>query len=290
MKTRLLVSVFFALVILGGCRLIVKPETTPASVDTATTMPQTVEVTFTRIADTLSGPEMLEGGYTTVTFTNSADQPYELTLVRLREGVTPEEFELLATAAEDGTGESLGALLEVAEIYGGVAAIPPGASASAAVTLAEGRYLAFSSNYEGGVEARFDFDVSGSNGAQAPVADREITMFEFGFGIDAEIPAGKELWRISNIGEQLHHVMIFPVEPGTTIEDVNAALSQPGEPAFVTGPPVVTSATFTGGISNDLTVELAPGSYGVICFVPDIETGLPHAALGMVSLVTVPGS
>jgi hypothetical protein len=82
--------------------------------------------------------------------------------------------------------------------------------------------------------------------------------------------------------------MVFPIEPGTTLDDVRASLSEPGDPAFITGPPAVMSATFGGGISNDLMVDLAPGSYGAICFVPDSETGMPHAALGMIALFTVP--
>lgn len=248
-----------------------------------------VEATFVRDGDTLSGPATLAAGYTTVTFVNDADQPYELTLIRLHDGVTEEEIEPVMAAAQEGTPDSIRAVLEVVDLYGGTGTAFPGAGASAGITLAEGDYIAISENFEGGVEARFSFEVRGSNGAEAPAADRVVTLFDFGFGIDAEIPAGEQLWRLSNIGRQPHHLMVFPIEPGTTLDDVQAALSEPDEPGFVIGPPAVMSATFSGGLGIDVTVDMTPGSYAAICFFPDLETGMPHAALGMVALFEVTG-
>ncbi len=247
------------------------------------------EIVFVRGADTLSGPEMLEAGYTTVTMVNESDQSYELTLVRLRDGVTSEQFEEAVAAAEDGTGESIRAFMEVAEFHGGLGAVPPNVSASVGLVLIEGRYMAFSENYEGGVEAVAEFDVAGSNGAEMPDADLRVGMRDFAFDLADEIPAGEQLWRIVNDGEQLHHVMVFPIEPGTTLEEVADSLAAPGEPAFVIGPPVVTSGAVGIGVFNDVMVDLAAGSYGAICFVPDAETGMPHAALGMFDVFTVVG-
>ena len=34
-------------------------------------------------------------------------------------------------------------------------------------------------------------------------------------------------------------------------------------------------------------VELTPGDYGLICFVPDAKDGKPHLAHGMVKTITV---
>lgn len=246
-----------------------------------------VEASFVRSGDVLDGPANLQAGYTTVAFDNGSDQPYELTLIRLRDGVSYEQAEELAAASEDGSPETLRAVLEAVEIFGGVATVFPGSSGSVGITLAEGRYLAISENFEGGVEARFRFEVAGASGAEAPAVDREVTMFEFGFDLGADIPAGEQRWRVTNTGEQIHHLMIFPIQPGTTLEDVQAALSSPGEPDFIVGPPALMTGTFGGGISNDVTVDLAPGSYGAICFIPDIETGIPHAALGMISLFEI---
>ena len=34
-------------------------------------------------------------------------------------------------------------------------------------------------------------------------------------------------------------------------------------------------------------LDLAPGTYIAVCFVPDEETGVPHALMGMVQVFTV---
>lgn len=247
------------------------------------------EATFVRDADSLTGVEVLEAGYATITLINQAEQPYDLTLVRLRDGVTVEQFEEAAAAAQDGSGESLRAFTETAEIFGGVAAVAPGGNGSVGLTLVEGRYVGFSENFEGGVSAQIRFDVSGSNGAGAPDADLRVGMGEFTFDLDDEIPAGEQLWRVANDGEQPHHIAVFPIAPGTTLDDITASLSAPGEPSFVTGPPALMSSALSGGRVNDLTVDLSPGTYAAICFIPDADSGMPHAALGMVDVFTVVG-
>jgi hypothetical protein len=37
-------------------------------------------------------------------------------------------------------------------------------------------------------------------------------------------------------------------------------------------------------------LDLAPGSYLIACYVPDEETGMPHAFTGMAALVTAGGA
>ena len=45
----------------------------------------------------------------------------------------------------------------------------------------------------------------------------------------------------------------------------------------------------SGGLDLDVTVDMTPGSYAAICFFPDLDSGMPHAALGMVALFEVTG-
>jgi hypothetical protein len=42
-----------------------------------------------------------------------------------------------------------------------------------------------------------------------------------------------------------------------------------------------------GGGSQTIDLELEPGRYAVLCFVPDREGGPPHAFKGMISEVEV---
>ena len=41
------------------------------------------------------------------------------------------------------------------------------------------------------------------------------------------------------------------------------------------------------GQTSWLALDLAPGTYIALCFVPDRETGVPHALMGMVQVFTV---
>ena len=41
------------------------------------------------------------------------------------------------------------------------------------------------------------------------------------------------------------------------------------------------------GTSGVFTADLAPGDYGLICFVPDAKDGKPHLMHGMMKQITV---
>ncbi|HEX2194576.1 MAG TPA: hypothetical protein VHK63_06450, partial [Candidatus Limnocylindria bacterium] len=43
----------------------------------------------------------------------------------------------------------------------------------------------------------------------------------------------------------------------------------------------------SAGQTSWLALDLQPGTYVALCFVPDEQTGTPHALMGMVSIFTV---
>jgi len=45
--------------------------------------------------------------------------------------------------------------------------------------------------------------------------------------------------------------------------------------------------TLSMGKTGWVPVTLEPGTYIVVCFVPDIESGMPHAFEGMYEVLTV---
>ncbi|MBA2759415.1 MAG: hypothetical protein H0U38_06960 [Chloroflexia bacterium] len=51
--------------------------------------------------------------------------------------------------------------------------------------------------------------------------------------------------------------------------------------------PVADSAEQSTDTTMWMPLTLEPGTYVGICFVPDPETGLPHAAMGMYIVFTV---
>jgi hypothetical protein len=51
--------------------------------------------------------------------------------------------------------------------------------------------------------------------------------------------------------------------------------------------PVGGVAVIDAGGSGVFTADLAPGNYGMICFVPDAKDGKPHLMHGMMKQITV---
>jgi hypothetical protein len=73
------------------------------------------------------------------------------------------------------------------------------------------------------------------------------------------------------------------VKDGTTRKQVIKALQSPGPPPFEHGS--VGADIVSPGHSMTLSYSLPAGRYAVLCFFPDLKTGMPHAFMGMVGIV-----
>src|SRR2546423_2117207 len=106
-----------------------------------------------------------------------------------------------------------------------------------------------------------------------------VTGQDFQFDAPDVIAAGLTEFRFLNKGPSLHHLAILKLTGGNTIDDLRAALANPGPaPAWVKemGGPNAPDA----GLESNATLNLGAGNYALICFV-DIG-GPPHFAKGMV--------
>jgi hypothetical protein len=118
--------------------------------------------------------------------------------------------------------------------------------------------------------------------AAAPSAKAHVvnvTGEDFKFDAPDVIPAGLTEFRFLNKGPSLHHMAILKLTGGKTVDDLRAALANPGPPpAWVkeVGGPNAPDA----GLESNATVMLEPGNYALICFV-DLG-GPPHFAKGMI--------
>jgi hypothetical protein len=149
-------------------------------------------------------------------------------------------------------------------------------------------------------------------GVEAPTGDVTIEMGDFVFsGIPETVAPGSKVWEVTNVGAQLHEVVIYQLAMGVTREQVEAmmgigaggAAASPmaeGEmehddaaaeaspsAAGVPFNAVAGMAPMSSGMSGWMQFDLSPGEYFAICFVPDIESGAPHFMLGMVTFFTV---
>jgi hypothetical protein len=115
-----------------------------------------------------------------------------------------------------------------------------------------------------------------------------VTAHDFAFEAPAEIPAGLTTFRLVNAGPSIHHLQLIKLDDGKTADDYVAALKAGGPPprwASLAGGPNPPEP----GSSTSATVELEPGSYAMICFVPGAD-GVPHLFKGMVHPFKVTGT
>lgn len=135
--------------------------------------------------------------------------------------------------------------------------------------------------------------------ADAPAADEAMTSSagasvtpnvvhvkaaDFAFDMPDTIPAGLTTFHMMNAGPEFHHVTVIRFDDGHTMSDFMAR--KEGDPIpdwakFVGGP----NAAFPGG-TNEATLNLDPGNYGLVCFIPSSD-GVPHIAKGMSKALTV---
>lgn len=232
-------------------------------------------------------------GYTTFSLESGSDNGATLTLFRLKQGVTVEELQPAleavdrAFAGEGDPAEAINAALELADVVAELDA-EPGQAQRVSLVLAEGEYVLDHAPYpmeEGALPAHSfrPFTVGGEVQAETPAADVEVEMVDFAFALPSGIGAGEQLWRVRNSGEQLHHMVIFRLNEGAGTRDVLAWLESE------VGPPPGDSAGYVGimspGYSADYQLDLTPGRYVAICFMPDHRgdaTGQPHFMLGMI--------
>lgn len=128
-----------------------------------------------------------------------------------------------------------------------------------------------------------------------PASDVTFTLGEMTIEIsEGELKAGKNLVRIDNIGAQIHQIEVEKLPEDTTEQTVLNTFEweKSGTPvaemlAFENIEWVAFSMDQSGGTSMWMELELEPGRHGIFCFLPDAETGMPHAYMGMWTLIDV---
>lgn len=131
--------------------------------------------------------------------------------------------------------------------------------------------------------------VTPGDGMEAGVTVQDATYVatEHTFNGPDTLTAGWTRLTLVNEGAEPHHMYVLQLDEGKTIEDVFAALQSEEIPDWI---------SFYGGVmtlmpgqSGSMVINLPPGNYIALCFIPNAE-GVPHAALGMVQAITVTGT
>lgn len=235
---------------------------------------QLPELVVTKNGDDLVVPETVPSG--PIAFVNQTGGSADIN--RLNEGVTPEQLQ--QQVAEDVEGA-----LEMITMYGGPM-VPGG---DVVYDLQPGNYVVAATDDEGNVTGLAFLEAGEPSGATPPTADLNIDLVDFAFVMPAEVKSGPQTWQINNKGTQWHEMAILKLADGATVDDVMAMIMSEEAPS---GPPpfeMVGGWTPMGaGQTIYTTMDLPPGDYTVLCFLPDLNGDFsPHLAHGMVAQLTV---
>lgn len=236
-----------------------------------------------------------EGGFTRLTIDNQGSEDHHAIFFRLNDDVTMEQFQEVMQ-----TGD-LGAILGVSTALGGPN-VGPGHTTSVIADLVPGQYVVVCviPDPEGtphaahGMVAPLEVTDGGAD-TIAPEASASIALVEMAFnGLPEEVDAGRMTWEVTNLGAQLHELVVLQLADDVTSEMVMQMLTGAGDAATpdpeAEGPPfepIAGTAPMSREVTNYLEMELEPGDYMAICFIPDVESGMPHFAMGMVADFTV---
>jgi hypothetical protein len=83
-----------------------------------------------------------------------------------------------------------------------------------------------------------------------------------------------------------HLLGLLHVKKGTTRKQVLQALTGNAPPTFLL-PGQAGTDVVGEGVSMTLRLDLPRGQYAELCFFPDLQTGMPHAFMGMIRMVTL---
>jgi len=270
-----------ALTLTAACAKEAAPPAPPAAA------PQQVTITANDFGYVLPSTP-ITAGVTTITLANSGKELHQAQLYRLADGKTVADF----TAAEQADGPPpTWALLE-----GGPNAVLPGQQVTATVTLEPGAYVllcrvpsADGTPHEMkgmilGLEVQPA--AQGAAAAAMPPADIKMALIDYGFSLSQPVTAGAHTFEVKNDAAQPHEVVLIRVPPGGSMDDWKGWLAGGMKTAWP-GEPFSGLTAIAPGDTQEFTATFTPGTYGLICFVPDAKDGQPHLLHGMITQFTV---
>lgn len=128
--------------------------------------------------------------------------------------------------------------------------------------------------------------------ADAPTATApqvvHVIATDYAFSAPDTLQAGLVTWQLENRGEDGHHLIVYRIDGGHTLDEALAEVAidrtWPDWLPSLGGP----EGTETPDLGGSFTMNLAPGNYLLICAITHPE-GNTHAAHGMVHPLVVVG-
>ncbi len=216
----------------------------------------------------------IPAGVTTVQMKNLGKENHEAQLVRLNDGVTPEQF--IAALQQAGQGEPP----PIFTFEGGPAEIVAGKTAEVILNFQPGQYMLFclvrtpdgQPHAAKGMVLPIKVNAATGSPGTLPTGKGTINLGTAnGFDLPATLPAGKSQFRVTNQGQTPRAFFLGGIPADKTIDDINAELAKPDAPP----PPWFTQNGGMDGLkpngSGVVTLDLTPGKYAAVdvAFGPD---------------------
>jgi hypothetical protein len=260
---------------------------------TATPTPSTNKLSIPKVTLivrdlSLNMPTTLHAGFVDITMVNEGTQTQPAQFARLKQGATLEQLQAAVQKERH-------AILPLIIPTGGMLSVRADHSQEIVLDLPEGQYVVF--NFLPGDETLpgagkalvTSFTVIGpSNTEQVrpPRSDIEVTMRDFSFDTPETLKPGLLTYQVMNRGAQAHEMVFLKLDGGKTWKDVMAFLQSP-QSATLPGRIVGGMSALSPGETAWVTMDLVPGTYVVLCFLPDKTSEFLHVQLGMICSITV---
>jgi hypothetical protein len=273
---------------LAGCKSDRPSHQADASappVESPTSTPNTVNVTARDFG--FDAPAKIPAGATRFELANHGKEFHQAQLIRLEDGKTLQD--LAKAMSTPGPTPSW------VKFVGGPNGIGPGQTANATATLTPGQYAyhCLIPSTDGvmhlakGMARPFEVTAASSAAAaESPAADVTIKLSDYDFQSSQPLTPGRHTILVENAGPQAHEIVMLKLAPGKKVEDFGrwAETGMKGPPPAA---PLGGVAVLEKGDHGSFDVELTPGEYGFICFVPDSKDGKPHLFHGMMKTIKV---
>lgn len=232
---------------------------------------------------TFDAPDTIPSGATTVRLTDGGKELHHVQFLKLADGKTFEDL-----AKEKGEPPRW-----AVPVGGPNSPIPGGVTVSeTSLQLDAGNYalVCVIPSADGTLHlmkgmARKLTVVPSSAKTALPETDLTVSLSDYTFGMPDSISAGKHHIRVQNSAPQPHEFFLAKLNDGKTPEDLAKWVEKMDGPPPAT--PIGGTTAFVPGIVNVVSVDLAPGNYGLFCFIPDAKDGKPHVMHGMLRKLTV---
>ncbi|MBA3257908.1 MAG: hypothetical protein H0T68_00390 [Gemmatimonadales bacterium] len=242
-------------------------------------------VTVTTMDYAFEAPAKIPAGLTTFQLVNNGPSLHHVQLVKLEDGKTADDF---MAALKSG-----GHPPRWASMAGGPNPREGRSAASTTLMVEPGNYamICFIPTADGvphvmkGMVRPLTVTGPKPSPGEEPAADVVMKLVDFDFQLSQPLKAGQQMLRVENHGPQPHELAIVRLKSGKDPIDFAEWGMKPVGPA---------PGTVYGGVSGIMpgahawvALDLPPGDYALLCFVPEGKDGKPHFEHGMAKRVTV---